>query len=83
MRLVQPISTNFDTPLTHSLALAVPLRSCREFFTPLGMEFDFVDFRDPENVKKAKVAGAGGRTDKLKFFSLDVLHEALLDPLMT
>jgi len=27
-------------------------RSCREFFTPLGMEFDFVDFRDPENVKK-------------------------------
>merc|ERR550539_1931577 len=28
-------------------------RSCREFFTPLGMEFDFVDFRDPENVRKA------------------------------
>jgi len=28
-------------------------RSCREFFTPLGMEFDFVDFRDPEIVKKA------------------------------
>merc|ERR1719456_1503303 len=28
-------------------------RSCREFFTPLGMEFTFVDFRDPENVKKA------------------------------
>jgi len=28
-------------------------RSCREFFTPLNMEFDFVDFRDPENVKKA------------------------------
>merc|ERR1719271_1484513 len=28
-------------------------RSCREFFTPLGMEFSFVDFRDPENVKKA------------------------------
>merc|ERR550537_152478 len=27
-------------------------RSCREFFTPLGMEFDFVDFRDPEIVKK-------------------------------
>ena len=75
MRLVQPISTNFDTPLTHSLALAVPLRSCREFFTPLGMEFDFVDFRDTENVKKAKIAGAGRRTDNL--------HETLLDPLMT
>jgi cystathionine beta-lyase/cystathionine gamma-synthase len=28
-------------------------RSCREFFTPLGMEFDFVDFTDPENVRKA------------------------------
>jgi cystathionine beta-lyase/cystathionine gamma-synthase len=28
-------------------------RSCREFFTPLGMEFTFVDFRDPEKVKKA------------------------------
>jgi len=28
-------------------------RSCREFFTPLGMEFSFVDFRDPENVRKA------------------------------
>jgi len=28
-------------------------RSCREFFTPLGMEFTFVDFRDPENVRKA------------------------------
>jgi cystathionine beta-lyase/cystathionine gamma-synthase len=28
-------------------------RSCREFFTPLGMEFSFVDFRDPEIVKKA------------------------------
>merc|ERR1719506_1260219 len=28
-------------------------RSCREFFTPLGMEFDFVDFRDPENIRKA------------------------------
>jgi len=28
-------------------------RSCREFFTPLGMTFDFVDFRDPENVRKA------------------------------
>merc|ERR1711998_227839 len=28
-------------------------RSCREFFTPLGMEFTFFDFRDPENVKKA------------------------------
>ncbi|CAL1163109.1 unnamed protein product [Cladocopium goreaui] len=28
-------------------------RSCREFFTPMGMEFTFVDFRDPENVKKA------------------------------
>merc|ERR550539_556977 len=27
-------------------------RSCREFFTPLGMEFSFVDFRDPEIVKK-------------------------------
>jgi cystathionine beta-lyase/cystathionine gamma-synthase len=28
-------------------------RSCREFFTPLGMEFTFTDFRDPENVRKA------------------------------
>jgi len=28
-------------------------RSCREFFTPLGMEFTFVDFRDPENIRKA------------------------------
>merc|ERR1719437_417928 len=28
-------------------------RSCREFFTPLGMEFSFVDFRDPENVNKS------------------------------
>jgi len=28
-------------------------RSCREFFTPLGMEFTFVDFSDPENVRKA------------------------------
>merc|ERR1719408_881722 len=28
-------------------------RSCREFFTPLNMEFTFVDFRDPENVRKA------------------------------
>jgi cystathionine beta-lyase/cystathionine gamma-synthase len=28
-------------------------RSCREFFTPLGMEFTFVDFRDPEIVRKA------------------------------
>merc|ERR1711920_84067 len=28
-------------------------RSRREFFTPLGMEFDFVDFRDPENVRRA------------------------------
>merc|ERR1711953_279672 len=28
-------------------------RSCREFFTPLGMEFSFVDFRDPANVRKA------------------------------
>eukprot|EP00933_Yihiella_yeosuensis_P019418 TRINITY_DN1574_c0_g1_i1.p1 TRINITY_DN1574_c0_g1~~TRINITY_DN1574_c0_g1_i1.p1 ORF type:complete len:418 (-),score=100.89 TRINITY_DN1574_c0_g1_i1:336-1589(-) len=28
-------------------------RSCREFFTPLGMEFDFVDFTDVENIKKA------------------------------
>merc|ERR1719277_1821416 len=28
-------------------------RSCREFFTPLGMEFTFTDFRDPENVHKA------------------------------
>lgn len=28
-------------------------RSCREFFTPLGMEFSFVDFRDPANIKKA------------------------------
>merc|ERR1712060_278587 len=28
-------------------------RSCREFFTPLGMEFDFVDFRDLDAVKKA------------------------------
>merc|ERR1712032_721110 len=28
-------------------------RSCREFFTPLGMEFDFVDFRDLDAVKEA------------------------------
>lgn len=28
-------------------------RSCREFFTPLGMEFTFVDFRNPDNVRKA------------------------------
>merc|ERR1712032_25884 len=28
-------------------------RSCREFFTPLGMEFTFVDFRDTEIIKKA------------------------------
>merc|ERR550534_737026 len=28
-------------------------RSCREFFTPMGMEFTFVDFRDVENIKKA------------------------------
>mmetsp|Transcript_11030 Transcript_11030/g.26327 ORF Transcript_11030/g.26327 Transcript_11030/m.26327 type:complete len:420 (-) Transcript_11030:227-1486(-) len=28
-------------------------RSCREFFTPLGMEFTFVDFRDPAKVKAA------------------------------
>lgn len=28
-------------------------RSCREFFTPLGMEFTFTDFRDVENIKKA------------------------------
>merc|ERR1719210_2795677 len=28
-------------------------RSCREFFTPLGMEFTFCDFTDPENVRKA------------------------------
>jgi len=28
-------------------------RSCREFFTPLGMEFTFCDFRDPENVRAA------------------------------
>eukprot|EP00413_Alexandrium_margalefii_P016187 CAMPEP_0204531990 /NCGR_PEP_ID=MMETSP0661-20131031/11475_1 /ASSEMBLY_ACC=CAM_ASM_000606 /TAXON_ID=109239 /ORGANISM="Alexandrium margalefi, Strain AMGDE01CS-322" /LENGTH=419 /DNA_ID=CAMNT_0051538189 /DNA_START=74 /DNA_END=1333 /DNA_ORIENTATION=- len=28
-------------------------RSCREFFTPLGMEFTFTDFRDVENVRKA------------------------------
>mmetsp|Transcript_18708 Transcript_18708/g.65336 ORF Transcript_18708/g.65336 Transcript_18708/m.65336 type:complete len:428 (-) Transcript_18708:21-1304(-) len=28
-------------------------RSCREFFTPLGMEFTFCDFRDVETVKKA------------------------------
>jgi len=28
-------------------------RSCREFFTPLGLEFSFVDFQDPENVRKA------------------------------
>merc|ERR1712032_1312340 len=28
-------------------------RSCREFFTPLGMEFTFTDFRDPDNVRKA------------------------------
>jgi cystathionine beta-lyase/cystathionine gamma-synthase len=28
-------------------------RSCREFFTPMGMEFTFVDFTDVENVRKA------------------------------
>merc|ERR1711988_962981 len=28
-------------------------RSCREFFTPLGMEFTFCDFRDLETIKKA------------------------------
>merc|ERR1719506_3390964 len=28
-------------------------RSCREFFTPLGMEFTFVDFTDVANIKKA------------------------------
>jgi len=28
-------------------------RSCREFFTPLGMEFTFCDFTDTENIKKA------------------------------
>jgi len=28
-------------------------RSCREFFTPLGMEFTFCDFRDPEIVRRA------------------------------
>merc|ERR1719183_1096137 len=28
-------------------------RECREYFTPLGMEFSFVDFRDPEKVKAA------------------------------
>jgi len=28
-------------------------RECREYFTPLGMEFSFVDFRDPEIVKAA------------------------------
>lgn len=28
-------------------------RSCREFFTPLGMEFTFTDFRDLESVRKA------------------------------
>jgi len=27
--------------------------SCREFFTPLGMEFTFTDFRDVENIRKA------------------------------
>merc|ERR1711935_534957 len=28
-------------------------RSCREFFTPLGMEFTFCDFRDLDIIKKA------------------------------
>jgi len=28
-------------------------RSCREFFTPLGMEFTFCDFTDVETVRKA------------------------------
>jgi len=28
-------------------------RSCREFFTPMGMEFTFTDFRDLENIRKA------------------------------
>lgn len=27
-------------------------RFCREFFTALGMEFTFVDFRDTENIRK-------------------------------
>merc|ERR1719277_344393 len=30
-----------------------PNRSCREFFTPLGMEFTFCDFRDVDTIKKA------------------------------
>lgn len=43
----------------------IACRSCREFFTPLNMEFDFVDFRDPENVKKARQTAGGrvGRTE--------------------
>merc|ERR1719325_122192 len=28
-------------------------RSCREFFTPLGMEFTFTDFRDLDAIRKA------------------------------
>merc|ERR1719343_939304 len=28
-------------------------RSCREFFTPMGMEFTFCDFRDLDIIKKA------------------------------
>mmetsp|Transcript_58233 Transcript_58233/g.127825 ORF Transcript_58233/g.127825 Transcript_58233/m.127825 type:complete len:416 (-) Transcript_58233:500-1747(-) len=28
-------------------------RSCREFFTPMGMEFTFCDFRDIDNIRKA------------------------------
>merc|ERR1712050_555031 len=28
-------------------------RSCREFFTPLGMEFTFTDFRDLDSIRKA------------------------------
>ena len=38
------------------------------------MEFDFVDFRDPENVKKARQTAGGrvGRTEKLKGGGVDL-----------
>jgi len=41
------------------------------------MEFDFVDFRDPENVKKARQTAGGrvGRTDKLKGCGVDFCFE--------
>lgn len=46
--------TGLHPPCPYDGAVPIACRSCREFFTPLNMEFDFVDFRDPENVKKAR-----------------------------